>query len=111
MKIKIAIRTHSNLNVREHWAKRARRAKDERYAGYLWTHKALRGIQFPATIRLTRIAPRALDGDNLQGALKHVRDGVADRIGVDDRDPTVTWLYDQRRGEPHEYAVLVEVVE
>lgn len=58
---------------------------------------------------LTRIAPRELDGDNLQSSLKACRDGVADWLGVDDRDPRVTWSYAQRRGAPHYYAVEVQV--
>ena len=47
--------------------------------------------------------------DNLAAALKHVRDGVADALGMDDGDPRLVWLYGQRRGRPGEYAVLVEI--
>ena len=60
-------------------------------------------------MRLTRIGPRRLDSDNLAAALKHVRDGVADALGMDDGDPRLVWLYGQRRGKPGEYAVLVEI--
>lgn len=67
-------------------------------------------IGLPATVKLTRVAPsNGLDDDNLRGALKSVRDGIADALGVDDRDPRVTWEYDQRRGKPREYAVEVEI--
>jgi hypothetical protein len=58
---------------------------------------------------LVRIAPRALDDDNLRGALKAARDGVSDAMGVNDRDPRVTWLYGQRRGSTGQYAVEVSV--
>jgi len=55
---------------------------------------------------LVRESMRALDGDNLAGALKAVRDGVADALGIDDRNPRVTWLVDQRRGPA---GVVIEV--
>ena len=58
------------------------------------------------TIRLVRIAPRALDDDNLASAMKSVRDGVADALGMDDRDSRVLWLCDQESGRP---SVRVEV--
>jgi len=41
-------------------------------------------------------------------ALK-LRDGVADYLGIDDRDPRVVWEYAQAKGEVREYAVLIEV--
>ena len=62
-------------------------------------------------VTLTRIAPRALDDDNLRGALKACRDGVADWLAIDDRDPRVRWEYAQRKGKPGQYAVAVEVTE
>jgi len=51
-------------------------------------------------VMLTRIAPSdGLDDDNLRAALKSCRDGVADALGCDDRDPRVEWRYGQRRGK------------
>lgn len=49
-------------------------------------------------VRLVRVAPRQLDDDNAASAAKSVRDGVADALGVHDRDPRVVWLVDQDRG-------------
>ncbi len=68
----------------------------------------------PWEITLTRIAPRALDGDNLQAALKACRDGVADWLAGtygqgQDRQAGLTWHYAQARGQPHEYAVEVRI--
>jgi hypothetical protein len=42
-------------------------------------------------------------------SLKAVRDGVADALGVDDRDPRVVWLPDWERGRRRQHAVRVEV--
>jgi hypothetical protein len=60
-------------------------------------------------VRLTRIAPRQLDDDNLRGSLKAARDGVADWLGVPDNDPRIRWDYAQEKGKPKTYAVRVDV--
>lgn len=52
-----------------------------------------------AVVRIVRVATRQLDSDNAASAAKSVRDGVADALGVDDRDPRVVWLVDQERGQ------------
>jgi hypothetical protein len=64
-----------------------------------------------AAVTLTRIAPRPLDLDNLAMSQKGVRDELAVVLGLpDDRDGYwVTWRYGQRRGEPKQYAVEVEI--
>jgi hypothetical protein len=107
----LPIRTVSESNGREHWAKKAKRVKCHRTAAHLAVFAtAARGRTLPVNVTLTRIAPRALDDDNLRGALKAVRDGVSDALGVDDRDPRVTWLYSQKRGRAREYAVAIDIV-
>lgn len=55
--------------------------------------------ELPVVVSITRIAPdEGIDDDNLGGACKHVRDGVADWLGVDDRDPRVRWHVASERG-------------
>jgi hypothetical protein len=106
IRVEIPIRTVSEMNARGHWAARAARVKRHRQT----THWVLRGTikpDIPCTITLTRIAPRELDGDNLQASFKATRDGVADWLNVDDRDSRVVWRYAQRRGERKRYAVEV----
>ena len=63
----------------------------------------------PLIITITRVGPRELDGDNLQGACKHVRDGIADWLGVNDRDKRIQWKYAQARCGAKEYGVTVRV--
>lgn len=53
----------------------------------------------PATITICRVGPRTLDGDNLQGACKYVRDAIAAFLGVDDADERLTWVYEQQKGK------------
>lgn len=104
MKVFIPIRTSRGQNNREHWRARARRVKKERQSVY-W---GLRPVPLPVVVTLVRHSPGTLDGDNLQGALKAIRDGVADVLKTDDRDPGIEWRYDQVRSK--EWGVSVEVV-
>lgn len=106
-------RIESEANQREHWAKKAARVKRQRIGAWaelrsakVWGNGLL---ALPIKVKLTRIAPRSLDGDNLQSGFKATRDGVADFFGVDDRDPRIEWAYDQQRGAPKYYAVRIEV--
>lgn len=110
MILSLPLRTVSGLNVREHWRTRARRVKLERQAVvFAWTFKERRWVAGngpPYRVRLTRLGPRRLDSDNVQGALKAVRDQVAALLGIDDGSPLVTWEYAQEVGP---YGVRIEV--
>lgn len=106
--IELPLRIESEANGREHWGAKAGRVKRQRDQMALMIPKhRLPGL--PCTVTLTRIAPRHLDGDNLQSGFKAVRDGIADRLGIKDNDPRVTWLYAQRRGPPKQYACHIEI--
>lgn len=105
----------SSSNLREHWAVKAHRAKLHRTAGKTIGIDILsRGrIARPAktdhyTVTLTRMSPRLLDDDNLRGALKSVRDGVADALGIDDRDQRVEWHYKQEKSKQIGVFVLID---
>ena len=117
----VPIRTVSELNRREHWAARAKRTAANRDA-VACALKVRAPPPLPVSVRLTRIAPRALDSDNLAGALKATRDQVAVWLGLpiakrrgrpvaDDRDPRVAWAVDQRRAGPHSYGVEIEILQ
>jgi predicted Fe-S protein YdhL (DUF1289 family) len=102
------MRIESVANKREHWSRRAKRAKDQRELAR-WS-LSIAGVRPspPLTIRITRIAPRNLDSDNLSSGCKALRDGIADWLGVDDGDNRLTWVYAQERGQPRQYLVRVE---
>ncbi len=97
--IKMPIKTVSTLNCREHWVVRHRRgAKQKRDTLICCTAAYPQGIDLEgrkATIRLTRIGVRKMDSDNLAGACKAVRDGIAIWLGINDGHDSLTWLYDQ----------------
>lgn len=104
MRIELPIATVSEANRRDHWTVKAKRVKAHRNAAW-----ALCPVYpLPCIVTLTRIAPRALDDDNLRSATKAARDGIADRLGIDDRDPRVEWRYAQAKGKA---SVLVEFTE
>lgn len=111
--ISIPLRTGRGQNDREQHMVRHRRVKAEREA-VQWR---LNGQKAPAgavTVLLVRVSPSAvgLDGDNLQGSMKAVRDQVAAWLGRDDREGSgVSWDYGQRRGARGEWAVEVHVSE
>ncbi len=93
------LRTGRGLNSREHYMARARRVRAERErVGWELARWAERP-PIPCVCVLTRFAPsNGLDDDNLAGALKSVRDAVAEWLGVDDRDRSrVRYLYEQQR--------------
>jgi hypothetical protein len=110
--VSVPVKIESSLNLREHWRKRALRTAGERQ----WARLTLKEYgcsapTLPIVVTLTRVAPRMLDGDNLQGGFKAVRDGVADWLGLDDNDKRIEWRYAQRRGAAKEYAAEIEIDE
>lgn len=112
MKVIVQLRTGTGQNDREHWRAQARRVKAERaaVAWMLAIHKP--PPAGPITVHLCRVSPGAgLDAhDNLRGSLKAPVDQVAEWLGLDDRDPSITWEYSQRRGAKGEWRVEIEVL-
>lgn len=102
--IELPLRIESVANKREHWSTRSRRTKAHRMAALAVPQHPL-----PCVVTLIRVAPRPLDGDNLQSGFKALRDGIADRLGVADNDPRIEWRYGQVRGKAKEYAARVKI--
>ncbi len=97
------LRTECELNKHEHWRVRHRRSTKQRDLVTLVLQRTVTRQMMavaPLIVTLTRIAPSAgLDvGDNLNSSQKFVRDAIAMLLGIDDRDPRVTWQYAQQRG-------------
>lgn len=107
MNIKLPLRVVNGLNQREHWTKRAKRAKSDRLIAGLATPA---GLKPPLTITLTRIYTkrgRPFDTDGCAAAFKGVRDGIADKIGIDDGSPLLTWAYKQEQGK--EFGIIIDI--
>lgn len=110
----------SIANERLHWSAKARTVKAQRHSTAL--HLRAQGHAFLREWRvmsgntnlriactLTRVAPRVLDGDNLQGAFKGVRDQVAEECALDDGSKRWDWHYAQERGRAA-YRIRLEVL-
>lgn len=115
--ITLPVRTVSESNARGHWSARAKRAREQRGATRLVCGAPLAkyrsglrdGSVHHVFVRLVRVAPRQLDDDNLRAALKAIRDGVTDALGLaSDRDDRLTWTYYQRQ-QAKTYAVDITV--
>lgn len=107
--VELPIKTVAGLNAREHWRKRAARVKVEREAAS-WSLLSRKWIlRVPCTVTLTRLSAGTLDFDNLVGAFKGARDGVADALGVADNHPGIEWRYAQERCPRGSYGVRIEI--
>jgi len=116
MKTSLPLRTVSGDNSREHFRKKAARAKAHRFAAKWAVNNLYRGnaavveINSGLLVTLTRVAPKPLDSDGNASGMKHIRDGIADAFGLrDDSDPRITWAYAQRKGGVRVYAVEIEI--
>lgn len=113
------MRLVNETNAREHWAVRKKRAAWQRGRAKVETIAVLRrnanvwtGLPDAARAEITiaRIGPARLDDDNLAASGKHVRDGIADALGIDDGSPRLRWTYEQRSEGRGVYAALVTIV-
>ena len=107
--IDVPIRTVSEANSRDHWAKKARRVKAQRdvvgmYLGIYFSQH--RKPSLPCVVRLTRSGGRHLDDDNLRSALKAVRDEVAKWLNINDGGTLVKWEYAERKAKTQ--SVIIE---
>jgi len=63
----------------------------------------------PCQVTITRLAPRRYDSDNMVHAGKHVRDEIAEWLGVDDRhDDRVLYLYRQEFSREYRVRITFE---
>src|SRR5690349_498129 len=94
--MEIPVQTVSEMNMREHWSQKYKRKKAQQTIVTLLLRNRPAEL-YPARVRLTRLAARRLDADNLASSQKHVQDAVARWLGVDDGDAAVTWEYAQEK--------------
>jgi hypothetical protein len=94
----VPMKAPSTPNLREHWSARAKRAKKQKADTRLLCPRWKTGPT--VTVRLTRVGAKELDEDNLWASMKHVIDGLALWLKVDDASPLVEWCVCQEIGEP-----------
>ena len=100
----------SEANQREFWAKKhSRKIRQQAEFDTTWKLHFPRTPKTPCSVHLVKLGGNRMDGDNLAGAFKHVRDQIARILGIDDGSDLVTWSYDQQPGG--ERGIRVEIVE
>jgi hypothetical protein len=112
--IAIPLRLGAALNARVHWTARAKRAKTERAIVRTtlacYRQPMLSGDTPPSICTLVRVAPRALDDDNLAGAFKSIRDEISAFFEVDDGpNGPIAWRYEQHKGEPKQHGIEIRL--
>lgn len=50
-------------------------------------------------VHIVRVSPGVMDDDAVPAACKHIRDGVADKLRIDDGSPLIRFTYAQEKGE------------
>lgn len=114
--ITLDIRTVSEANNSDHWAKKSKRHRTQK----IFVKLALRKypVSLPCTVTLTRIAPRRLDShDNLASSFKYIADAIAEHLnpghqpGMADNHPGIDWVYKQKSGQPRTYQIRIQITE
>jgi len=122
MIVKVPIRLVSEANSSEHWTKKNKRHKIQKFLtrSYLGTHLM---PELPVHVKLTRWSPRLFDkDDNLPTAFKYIKDEIADvfcgetysktgrRVhGRNDASEYITWEYCQEKTTAKEHYITVEI--
>ena len=78
----------------------------------LYNHKSrlLQLAEGRVQVTLTQVASRRLDEDNLQGALKAIRDEIAAQLKMDDADSQLRWIYKQETtSDRRNFGVKIEI--
>lgn len=109
--VTLPLRIPSLANMRMHHMQKYRIMRSQREAVTLACRVPLKEARarIPCLVTLVRVGPKPLDGDNLQSALKAVRDAVAALLEIDDGDVRIEWRYQQERRGPKDYGLLIRV--
>lgn len=114
--VTLPIRTYSESNSSEHWAKKHRRHKTQQKQLWAYFLANQPKIMLPCLIRLTRIANRRLDEhDNLPNSFKFLVDALADYVipgkaaGRADGTDQIKWEYQQIKIKDKDFWIKIEV--
>lgn len=111
LSITIPMRLVSEANQRGHWSKHHKRHREQRGIARLAVQSRLCArIYPPFSVSITRVAPRRLDVDNNVSSMKHVIDGLADALQINDADERVTWTFGQEKGSVYAVKVVIEAM-
>lgn len=110
----IALESKSEANMQEHWAVKHKRVKLQKKLVWAKWMADKPKVKLPCVVCLTRQSTKELDrGDNLEMAMKHIRDQIADLIipgkapGQADSSKEITWIYNQTKGRPKGISIQI----
>lgn len=109
----LPVRVKNITNERMHWAAKARYSKQLREAARNFTNAKMcredkAHSAYVVTLKRCSTTAQKMDaGDNLPAAMKPIRDGIADALGIDDGSDRIEWRYEQEK--TGEYAVEVRI--
>ena len=107
----LPVRIVSVANLREHWATKARRTREQRATARICVRAEI-GPAAPAglyRVTITRQGGKRLDSDNLASGCKAVRDGIAEAMGMDDGSPCIEWRYAQGSAPRGRHSAMVRI--
>lgn len=100
----IPIKTVNEFNCTEHWTKKHRRHKQQKFFVQDALKKDISKVTLPCKVTVTRLSGRMLDGhDGLPGSQKYVIDAICDLLspglmpGMADADPRIKIEYAQEK--------------
>lgn len=110
-------------NIKEHWAVRMRRTKEQRWLTKTKVESDLKAMPKTAEwvlgdkhrleVTLKRAGVRFMDEDNLEAALKPIRDGVADALFPNvkqanrDNHSGIQWSYGQEKAKKRDVGIYI----
>ena len=103
LKWEIPIRTVSELNCQEHWTKKHRRHRQQKFFVWKALKKDIDKVKLPCKVKVTRLSDRQLDFDNLVCCFKWIVDAICDLIspglmpGMADADQRIKIDYAQEK--------------
>lgn len=123
----IPVRVVTLENQRKHWKAKATQAakqKKQAFDALWWAYNAswfdATKVDNPlggwlivpdvegAKVTLTRYGVGRLDSGNIEGCFKHIQDGIAEWLGIDDGHDDVAWRYAQRKSDHYGVEVRIE---
>lgn len=113
--VNVPVETVSELNRRDHWSARHRRAKQQKELTLLLLRTAKvdrASLRPPFVVTMTRVAPGVIrDSDNLASSTKAIRDAIALYLQIDDADvldgATATWIVNQEKGRSYSLKISI----
>ncbi len=106
----------SEANLSEYWTIKKKRHDAQKYlVKSYWNACVIEDPQLPCHIKITRIAPRKLDEDNMIYSMKWIKDAIAGCIipglanGLADSNSRLKWEYTQEKGPSKQYGIRIEI--